>query len=201
MLHFFSDNSGSTWHGVPQWYTKEPVVPVLLSIFLKTKTLKLSKLFLQTLMAFTSGSSLMISLSLLAEKHIKWNIYNGMNDHQFLRRVVLQKPAIDRPSSTWLSIHLLQNVSVVPMECSYFEWTLPNVLKLTMFSLLFNLGLPFQNHILDLKIFFLDLLVKCLLDSILRLLITIIDFLPLLLQSYQFIDPSLNLIWLLFQSL
>ena len=35
MFHFFlNDNSGSTWDGVPLWYTKEPVVPVP-SIFLE----------------------------------------------------------------------------------------------------------------------------------------------------------------------
>ena len=37
-----SDNSGSTWDGVPLWYTKEPVVPVP-SIFFRNKTLKFSK--------------------------------------------------------------------------------------------------------------------------------------------------------------
>ena len=31
-----SDNSGSTWDGVPLWYTKEPVVPMP-SIFLEIK--------------------------------------------------------------------------------------------------------------------------------------------------------------------
>jgi len=40
---FLSDKSGSTWDGVPLWYTEEAVVPVL-SIFLKTKTLKFAKL-------------------------------------------------------------------------------------------------------------------------------------------------------------
>ena len=40
---FLSDNSGSTWDGVPLWYNKEPIVPVL-SIFLEIKTLKISNL-------------------------------------------------------------------------------------------------------------------------------------------------------------
>ena len=78
------------------------------------------------------------------------------------------------------------------MKCSYFEWTFPNILKLTMFPLLFNHGLPFQNHILDLKVFLFDLPVKCLLNSVLRLLIFVIDFLPFLQWGLDFIgeiDP------------
>ena len=39
---FLGDNSGSTWDGVPQWYTKEPIVPVP-SIFLEIKALKFMK--------------------------------------------------------------------------------------------------------------------------------------------------------------
>lgn len=152
-------------------------------------------------MAFTSGSNFMISLYLLAEKHNKIEYIQWSEKSVELKRNKAQKPAIDIPSSTRFPIHLLQQISFVAMECSYYEWTFRDILKLTMFPLFFNSGLPLQYHILNLKILFFDLPVKCLLYFVLRLLMAIIYFLLFFLQNQQLVYSPLNSIRLLLQSL
>ena len=56
-----------------------------------------------------------------------------------LNDVVLEEPAIHRPSSNGFSITLLQQISIVPAVSCNFERAQPQVIEFSMFTLVFIL--------------------------------------------------------------
>jgi hypothetical protein len=65
-----------------------------------------------------------------------------MASDDFSNAVVLEEPAIHRPSFGKFSIAFLQQIDIFPMVGCNFEWAQPQVIKFSMFTFISVLGIP-----------------------------------------------------------
>ena len=75
----------------------------------------------------------------MQSNHVQWMVGDDL-----LNDVVLEEPAIHKPSSGEFSITILQQIGIVPMASCNFEQAQPQVIEFSMFSLVFILGIPPQ---------------------------------------------------------
>ena len=68
--------------------------------------------------------------------HVQWMVGDDL-----LNNVVLEKPTIHMPSSSGFSITLLQQIGIVLVVSYNFEWARPQVIKYSMFTFIFILGI------------------------------------------------------------
>ena len=64
-----------------------------------------------------------------------------MVSDDFLNDIVLEEHDIHKPSSGEFSITFLQQIVIVPTVSYNFEWARPQVIKYSMFTFVFILGI------------------------------------------------------------
>jgi hypothetical protein len=108
---------------------------------------------------------------------------------------------IYRATKSFVSLQILQSVSVVWKCFRNFEGTYPKGFEFTMLSLVLSGCIPFEDQISQLEILLISLPVKGLLDFLLTVMRSIHKMLSFLLHFYQLMYPSDHVIRLFVASL
>lgn len=108
----------------------------------------------------------------------KTDIQNEIMKYNFSREIVLKKTSIYWASMENFSFQVLQNEGVLAMKCNNMIRALPNMIKFTMFFVVFNSRIPFQNCTMNPKIIIHGVFFKNLFNFFLKKLFLIIHLLP-----------------------
>ena len=113
-----------------------------------------------------------------------------------LHKIMFEEPPIYRSSRYQTTLHIIQNIGILSFEAYNFIWSLPQVIKLSIIPFS-SCGASHSNTTSpNWKSSVFVLLSKYLFHFILKILSSVKQLLPLLLQFNQLIHPPLS--WMCF---